>query len=108
MKQFFLILVMFLPMTVSAKSKIDFHSMIVENNKTQESLHNKINDQTKTYKVQVRRGSPEVLKDTYRGNSYNVPTDKNALSFEKEKLARQPVQDRQVERLALEIEENSF
>ena len=108
MKQIILILTIILPMTVSAKSKIDFHSMIVENKETQEALHNKINDQTNVYKVQVRRGSPATIKDTYQGNSFNVPTDKSMLAFEKEKRAQQPVKDTQVERLALEIEENSF
>lgn len=110
MKQIILILTIILPMTVSAKTKIDFHSMIVENKKTQEALHERINDQTEVKRVQVRRGSPETIKDTYTGNSFNVPTDRSMLAFEKEKRAQKPVQvqDKQIERLALEIEENSF
>lgn len=99
----------FLPMVGFAKVS-DFNAMISENMQAQSQLHNTVRDNVDVTRAVARDSVPEekVVVVEESGGSYNAPTNKELLTFEKEKQEHKVSQKTQFDRLASELNESEF
>ena len=99
----------FLPMVGFAKVS-DFNAMISENMQAQSQLHNSMKDNMDATRTAAKETVPQekvvVVEDS--GGSYNAPTAKDMLTFEKEKKEHKVSQKTQFDRLASELNESEF
>ena len=99
----------FLPMVGFAKVS-DFNAMISENMQAQSQLHNSVRDSVATTRAVAKDTVTEekVVIVESSSESYNAPTNKQLLTFEKEKQEHKVSQKTQFDRLASELNESEF
>lgn len=86
----------------------DFNDMISENMQAQSQLHGSVKDQVETARIAVReKAEGNVVIVESNSESFNVKTNKDFLTFEKEKT-RKAASKMEVERLASEINNSDF
>ncbi len=95
------LLAVLISLNVQAKVA-DFHNLIVENNKAQESLHSNLKDNMDITRLAVLQGQGKYIVD-HAQESVNVPTNKSMLTFAKEKSFFRPNEKVQQKRLAEEL-----
>lgn len=98
------LILMALPSMSLAKA-VDFNALITENAQQQQELYKSITTQTEL--AREAQKTDEAYETAYTdGNSdtINVPTNKDILSFDKEKSFYKATGKKQLERLATEFE----
>lgn len=103
-KQVMIALMTLIPMTSFAKVA-DFGSMISENAAAQRELHESVRDNLHETREVVAKAQPreKIVVVEATGTSYNSPTNKDFMRFEKEKRMAKPTKDPSFERLANEM-----
>ncbi|MBK9322510.1 MAG: hypothetical protein IPM97_06085 [Bdellovibrionaceae bacterium] len=101
-----LIVTMIIPAISSAKVE-DFNAMIAENAKSQEVLHTDLKEQmNETRQAQFKGGKREAVALTEELSSFNSPTSKSLLTFQKETLEYRASEPKKLQRLANEIKQH--
>ncbi len=78
----------------------DFNAMIADNMKEQSQLHSTVKTNVGEARDEARE---RIVIVENNGGSYNAPTKKALLAFDKEKKSFAPSQQKQFDRLANEI-----
>src|SRR5690606_29945479 len=79
----------------------NFNDLIKENSQAQEQLQQNLEESTEQAKASLDKSSDKVL--VMEGRTYNAPTSRTALRFQKEVNHYRPSQQKQLDRLADEI-----
>ena len=110
MKKLLVISLISLVPALSFAKVSDFNSMISENMQAQSQLHGSVSSQVETARIAVREkaelGDKTVLVDN-NAETINVKTNKDLLTFEKEK-SRKKTSKMDVERLAAEVSNSDY
>lgn len=106
MKVTLLTISMVLGFSFMAEAKLnDFNSLIAENSKAQNELHADLKDKLNETLVAVQLEKHDrFLVDATEGQSINVPTSKNFLTYAKEKAYFRASDSQAKKRLAQEID----
>ncbi len=85
---------------------VDFNSIIVENTKAQKELHDQVKESVKDVKIAVleQRNKYQVVADN-DSTAINVKTEKDFLTFAKEKKQSKPSRLQNDKRLAQELKD---
>lgn len=107
-KQALSLLVAMMPLVSFAKVS-DFNALINDNSKAQTELHSSVKNtlgeaREASAKENVRE---RIVMVENTGSSYNAPTRKDFLAFQKEKKTHKASEEKQFDRLANEIHSNN-
>jgi hypothetical protein len=98
-----LVVAMMIPAISSAKVE-DFNAMINENSQAQVQLRNDLKEQMGSTRQAQMKAPKEVLEVASEyGNSFNAPTKKSMLTFDKETVHYRASGSKQMNRLADEM-----
>lgn len=98
-----LVLAMMIPAISSAKVE-DFNAMINENSQAQIQLRNDLREQMgSTREAQVKAPKEIIEVASEYGDSFNSPTKKSMMTFDKETIHYRASESKQMKRLATEI-----
>jgi hypothetical protein len=98
-----LVVAMMIPAVSSAKVE-DFNAMITENAKSQQDLHTELKDQiTGTRQAQMKAPKREMIEVASDWKSYNSPTKKSMLTYDKEAVEYRASESKNMQRLANEM-----
>ena len=105
MKKALLTAVTVLATSLSAFAATDFNSLIVENSKAQNELHDQIKTNVEEVKIAVQDRVEDGAKTvSIAAETVHVKTDKKFLTFAKEKKYYQPSDAKADKRLAEEFQ----
>ncbi len=104
MKTIILTLVALTFATVGATAKTNFGELIVENSKAQNELHSQIKSTVKAVNVAKREAIDGDKTVSIASETYHVKTNKNFLTFEKEKKFYKESESQAHKRLAEEFQ----
>ena len=105
MKKVFITAITVLATSLSTMAATDFNSLIVENSKAQNELHNQIKSSIEDVRVAVQERVQDGSKTfSIAAETVQVKTDKKFLTFAKEKKYYQPSESKAQKRLAEEFQ----
>ena len=91
---------------ISATAKVgDFNSLINENSKAQNELHQNLKQDLETTRMAYQHDKVDNFIVDNESNSINVPTTKSFLTFKKEKKYYRASEEQKQKRLAEEMSE---
>lgn len=107
MKKVILMILMVAPIFAQAKVS-DFNALITENVQAQQKLGDELGRQVETRRQAFRKNEQPVYLVEQRGESVNVPTDRNMLRFHKEMVDHSVSEKELQKRIASEVKSSEL